>query len=98
MSQVETTETQSGGFTGFLGGLVNAFKEVRIADTQAELEALKYQSGTVTVRPESQIDLSAASVRNTFGPFEIPEQKTMINAAIFLGVGVAAFFVVKKLL
>lgn len=45
----------------------DAFREIRLAETQSELEALRFQNGDVTNRPETQYDLSAASQRNTFG-------------------------------
>lgn len=69
---------------GFLGNLGSAFAEVRIAETNAELEALRFTEETVTNRPERTVDESAASQRNFFGLTQEQERTAVVSGA-FIG-------------
>ena len=58
-------ETQS-NVSSLLGQIVQTFGDIRVAETQAELEQLRFTDATVTRRPEDTIDETAASARNLF--------------------------------
>jgi len=85
---------QENSILSFLGGLGQAFAEVKIAETNAELEALRFTEQTVTDRPERTVDESAASQRNFFGLSQEQEQKAVISGAFIGGailVGILLF-------
>ena len=55
-----------GNISSLLGQIVQTFGDIRVAETQAELNQLQFVEGSVTARPEDTVDESAASVRNLF--------------------------------
>ena len=69
---------------GFLGNLAGTFAEIKIAESTAELEGLRFTDQTVTNRPELAVDESAASQRNFFGLTQEQEGKAVITGA-FVG-------------
>ena len=92
-------EQSGNSVLGFLGGLADAFAEVRIAETDAELERLRFTDQTVTNRPERTVDESAASQRNFFGLTQ-EQERTAVTGGVFVGgaivVGIIAFMAFKN--